>query len=146
MGRNRGSPAQSVFGPADNLIDNVSIWKLGPIWYEALCLILYSWKFLETIDFRIIRNFTTLWKSAVHELNFGNIMYCTSLSDMKICWLWNSEIDNLLLVDFDRTIISTRKETVVEMNVLPFGLHQRPDADEAQRGKRSSQPLSLSLY
>ena len=51
------------------------------------------------------------------------------------------------LVDFDRTIISTRKDTVVETNVSPFGLHQRLDADEAdeaQRAKRSSQPLSLS--
>ena len=54
---------------------------------------------------------------------------------------WNNKVVSSL-VDFERTILSTRKETVVETNISPFGL----DADEAQRAKRSSQPLSLSLY
>ena len=34
---------------------------------------------------------------------------------------------------------------MVETNVLPFGLHQCLDADEASRAKRTSSLLSLSL-
>ena len=46
-------------------------------------------------------------------------------SDTSRDALFARKVFKVAQVDFDRTIISTREETVVETIVSPFGLHQR---------------------